>query len=196
MPVKVAKSEKSVRIAKPVEPENWLHRLPGGRAGRVVALALVLAGVGALLGWVVAALSQSTLAGGAQQRESGAVVMISGRDDHGLLQESSVSLFSAPGGTNVVARTPDGTFARVVEQRGEWLKVQVLGNPRTVGWINDFYLRGRLLRTDAGVQVDLVDAREMGSQVYIGVRPAVEPQATPVWVNPAVLQEVGADIHK
>lgn len=120
------------------------------------------------------------------------VVMISGRDDHGLLQESLVSLFRAPDDNTVVARAADGSFARVVEQRGEWIRVQLLGSPDVVGWVNDFYLRGRVIRTDGGGQVDLVDAREVRGQTYVGVRPIGEPEATPVWLNPAVLQEIGA----
>ncbi len=195
MPARLAKPEQSVKPVKPVEPEKWLHRLPGGRTARLIALGVVLLGMGVLLGWVVAGLSQGTLLVNAQQRATGMVVMISGRDDHGLLQEPSVSLFSAPQGDTVVARTPDGTFARVVDQRGEWIRVQLLGNPQAVGWVDDYYLRSRVLRTDAGVQVDLVDARELGSQVYVGVRPVNSPEATPVWLNPTVLQEIGADIH-
>lgn len=195
MPATPAKPEQYVKPVKPVEPEKWLHRLPGGRAARLVALGVVLLGLGVLSGWAVAGLSQGTLLVNAQQRASGAIVMISGRDDHGLLQEPSVSLFDAPQGDTVVARTPNGTFARVVEQRGEWLRVQLLGNPQAVGWVDDYYLRSRLLRTDAEVQVDLVDARELGSQVYVGVRPVSAPEATPVWLNPTVLQEIGADIH-
>lgn len=198
MPAKLAKPEKSVKPAKPVkpvEPEKWLHRLPGGRAARLTLLGVVLLAVGALLGWAVAGMSQGTLLGYPEQRASGMVVMISGRDDHGLLQEPSVSLYSAPQGDTVVARTPDGTFARVVDQRGEWIRVQLLGNPQAVGWVDDYYLRSRVLRTDAEEQVDLVDARELGSQVYVGVRPVNAPEATPVWLNPTVLQEIGADIH-
>ncbi len=148
MPARLAKPEKSVTPVKPVEPVKWLHRLPGGRAARLTLLGVVLLGVGALLGWAVASMSQGTLLVSPQQRASGMVVMISGRDDHGLLQEPSVSLFSAPQGDTVVARTPDGTFARVVDQRGEWIRVELLGNPQAVGWVDDYYLRSRVLRTD------------------------------------------------
>ncbi|MEA2574999.1 MAG: hypothetical protein QOH93_2297 [Chloroflexia bacterium] len=196
MPAKPATLEKSAKPSKPVEPVTWFYRLSGGMLVRLAVVVVVLLGLGVLLGWVVAVLSQSTLPAFRQVRAAGTIVMISGRDDHGLLQDPSVSLFDAPESNTVVARASDASFARVVGQRGEWIKVQLLGSPEAVGWVNDYYLRSRVLRTDVGVQVDLVGARELGTLVYVGVRPALEPEATPVWLNPAVLQEIGADIHK
>ena len=190
---------KSVKLEKPGEPVKWLPRLPGGKAGSVIMLGLILVGLGALLGWAAAAIwlnaslspLKSSSAGNA-----GKVVVISGRDDHGLLQEPTVSLFRAPDDNTAVAHVADGSFARVVGERGEWIKVQLLAKSDTVGWVNDFYLRNRMLRTDGGGQVDLVDAREIGDQIWIGVRPVGKPESALMWLSPKALQEIGAHVHK
>jgi hypothetical protein len=166
-------------------------RRPG--AAGIIAAAVVLLGLGALLGWAAATLSQKSLPISAQQREAGTIVMVSGRDDHGLVQQAMVPLLRAPEDTTEVARVPDGSFARVVEQRGEWLRVEAIGGSQATGWVNDFYLRNRALRLDGAGQVDFVDARILEGQVWISVRPVSDAKADPVWVNAAVLQEIGAD---
>lgn len=122
--------------------------------------------------------------------------MISGRDDHGLLQEPTVSLFRTPDDDTAVAHVADGSFARVVDERGEWMKVQLLGKSDTLGWVNDYYLRSRMIRTDGGGQVDLVAARETGGEIWIGVRPVGKPESALMWLSPAALQEIGAHVHK
>ncbi len=122
--------------------------------------------------------------------------MISGRDDHGLLQDPMVRLLRAPDDATAVGLVANGSFARVVEQRGEWIKVQLVENQEGVGWVNDFYLRGRMLRTDGGGQVDLVDARIVEGKLYIGVRPVSDPSAALVWLDSSALQEIGAQTNK
>lgn len=157
--------------------------------GTVVAVALVL------LGYAMGVLPLRAFSP-RSQRPSSSVVMISGRDDHGLLQEPTIALYDAPDGKTVVGHAGDGSFASVVDQRGEWIRVQLLGNPSIGGWVNDFYLRGRLIRTDGGGQVDLVTSREIQGQLWLGVRPVDKPQATPIWLNPAGLKEIGAQNDK
>lgn len=73
---------------------------------------------------------------------TGRIVLVSGRDDHGLPALAAVSLLSAPEGTPKGSAVPDGTLAEVVSTHGEWLQVRTLeGVPRR-GWVNDYYLRG------------------------------------------------------
>jgi hypothetical protein len=123
---------------------------------------------------------------------TGPVVLVSGRDDHGLRALLAVPLYQAPDDSTVVARVPDGFLARVLEQRGTWLKVQALQLPAAIGWVDDFYLRDRALRTDGGGQVLLVDARVTAGQVEVAVRPVDQPAATPTWVPATLLREIGA----
>jgi hypothetical protein len=118
--------------------------------------------------------------------------MISGRDDHGLLQDSRIRLQRAPDDETPIGFAANGSFARVVEQRGEWLRVQLVEDAEGLGWVNDFYLRGRMIRTDGGGQVDLADARIVQGKLYVGVRPVGQPSAELVWLDSSALQEIGA----
>jgi hypothetical protein len=122
---------------------------------------------------------------------TGPVVLVSGRDDHGLRSLLAVPLYQAPDDATVVARVPDGFIARVLEQRGTWLRIQALLLPSAVGWVDDFYLRDRALRTDGGGQVVLVDARVTAGQVEVAVRPVTDPTAPPTWVPATLLREIG-----
>jgi hypothetical protein len=170
-------------------PVKRLHqgRIPG--VAGVIVLGIVLLGV---IGWAIANYSRIALPFSQQQSDAKPIVMVSGRDDHGHLQDKVVPLLSAPDDETVVARVNDGTFVRVVEQRGEWMRVQTVAAPQAAGWVNDFYLRSRMLRTDGGGQVDLLDAREMGGRIWLYVRAVGEPAATPVWVDSMRLKEIGA----
>ncbi|MEP7019708.1 MAG: hypothetical protein ABI808_03585 [Pseudonocardiales bacterium] len=76
------------------------------------------------------------LAAGSRQ-----VVMVSGRDDHGLVVSENVVLRSAPQGGVVAGRLPDGTLAQVREVRGNKVLVTASG---VTGWVDDFTLRGEL----------------------------------------------------
>jgi len=69
------------------------------------------------------------------------VVMVSGRDDHGLVATENVVLHSAPEGGDVVGQLPDGTLAHVHEVRGTQVQVSAFG---ITGWVDDFALRGEL----------------------------------------------------
>lgn len=170
-------------------PVKRLHQGRSPGVAGVIALGIVLLGV---IGWGVANYSRIVLPSSQQQRDSGVIVMVSGRDDHGHVQDQVVPLLRAPDDDTVVARVTDGSFVRVVDQRGEWMRVQTVAAPQATGWVNDYYLRSRMLRTDGGGQVDLLDAREMGGRVWLYVRAVSEPAATPVWVDSMRLQEIGA----
>ena len=187
---------KQEKLMKPVEPTGRLHRGRGVGVVSLIALGFVLLGVVGLVGWAAAALSQGALSTSEQRRETGAIVLLSGRDDHGLLLEPLVSLHRAPDDNTVVAEAADGSFARVVGERGEWLQVQLLDSTAAKGWVNDYYLRSRMLRTDVGEQVALTDAREESGKLRIGVRPVDDPSAAVMWLDPSVLQEIGAQNNR
>ncbi len=69
------------------------------------------------------------------------IVLVSGRDDHGLLVQKTVALSRFAGG-QATTRVPDGTLVRVEATRGEWLQVRTLERTSARGWVNDYYLRG------------------------------------------------------
>lgn len=73
----------------------------------------------------------------------GRLVLLSGRDDHGLLASAQVALRARPAGDGTpVARVADGTLARVVSTDGTWLEVRTVEGQPAQGWVDDFYLRG------------------------------------------------------
>ncbi len=120
------------------------------------------------------------------------IVLVSGRDDHGLLANPQVALYSAVNGTTQVARVRDGSYARVLAEQGTWRQIETLTPPQQRGWIDDYYLRGRAVRLDGGGQVTFADARPAGDHLEIAVRPVEDPTAAPFWVATARLREVGA----
>jgi hypothetical protein len=203
LPVKSVKPVKSRQVQGGEGPSSVV---------RLVVVWAVLLGLGGLIGYAFAAgysqtartpsvSSQSGQSGQSGQSTPnpgviGRVLMVSGRDDHGLVQDPVVPLQKAPDDDTVVARVNDGTFVRVVDQRKEWIRVQMITSPQATGWVNDYYLRNRMIRTDGGGQVDLLDARDSGGNVLIYVRPVNDPVATPVWLDSKGLQEIGAQVNK
>lgn len=73
----------------------------------------------------------------------GRLVMVSGRDDHGLLATAQVAVHGAVEGrrTGVI---PDATLVSVLDREGQWLRVQTVEGEAVVGWVDDFRLRGEL----------------------------------------------------
>ncbi len=69
------------------------------------------------------------------------VVLVSGRDDHGLVASRQVLLRSRPDGGSVVGRLADGTLAEVHAVQGTQVQVSADG---VTGWVDDFSLRGEL----------------------------------------------------
>jgi len=149
----------------------------------IATLLLLLATAGglALLG----------LRGGKLGGGTGPVVLVSGRDDHGLLREHEVRLYREPGSAALAGELHDGRLARVIEARGQWLRVRALGEPSVEGWLDDFYLRDRAIRRDGG-QVELADAALEGSVIKIGVRPVGSRSGPLTWLDAGMLSEVGA----
>lgn len=84
-------------------------------------------------------------AGGDQGgRPDGRLVMVSGRDDHGLLAQESVQVYGAPGGTDPVGRIADGTLVHVTGIEGTWLRVATAEGRAVQGWVDDYFLRGEV----------------------------------------------------
>lgn len=78
-------------------------------------------------------------------------LLVSGRDDHGLLELATVPLAAHPGAAESThdhaahehsPSVADGTVVRVLEIRGDWHLVETLTATPVRGWIDDYRLRG------------------------------------------------------
>lgn len=137
------------------------------------------------------------------------LVYVSGRDDHGALATESVAVHARPDGAEV-ARVSDGTVARVLDTRGSWLLIDPVDG-RTGGWIDDYWLRGRVHLVDPGApgcavttaaiagsaaryqlpasqQVEVTDAQTVDGTVWVAVRAGEEHD--PSWVRQDVLSDI------
>jgi hypothetical protein len=123
---------------------------------------------------------------------SSVIVLVSGRDDHGQVSRAAVGLQRSPSDTAFVGSVPDGTFARVIDVRDQWLKVRSVGTDPQEGWVNDFYLRNIAVGLQPPRQVAFLDAAVRDDAVMVLVRPSDEPSATGTWVAAGSLREVGA----
>lgn len=122
-----------------------------------------------------------------------AIVLVSGRDDHGLVYRAAVGLQRSPTDTTFTGSVPDGTFARVVDRQSQWLKVRSVGPDPQEGWVNDFYLRSVAVGLEPPRQVAFVDAAVRDGTIMVLVRPIGDPPGTAgTWVPAASLREVGA----
>lgn len=83
-------------------------------------------------------------AGDDEGRPDGRLVLVSGRDDHGLLAQEAVPLYDAPGGSASVGEIADGTLVHVRQIRGTWLQVVTAEGPAARGWVDDYFLRGEV----------------------------------------------------
>jgi len=120
----------------------------------------------------------------------GPVVMVSGRDDHGLLERPAVAFQRSPDDPAVVGSAQDGAFVRVLEERGPWFRVRTIEPRPEEGWVNDHDLRGAATRRDRGEQVTFVDAAVRDGVVMVLVRPR-SGEGTE-WLPAAELREIGA----
>jgi hypothetical protein len=124
---------------------------------------------------------------GAVPRQS--VVMVSGRDDHGLLARPAIGLQRSPTDTTVVGSARDGTFVTVLQEDRSWLLVRTLVAPIEEGWVNDHDLRGVGV-LDGSAQVRFRGARPSGGGVEILVVPIDGGEER--WVDAGRIREVGA----
>lgn len=104
-----------------------------------------LGGLLGLLGVVLAAAGCGGAASGDDGgRPDGRLVMVSGRDDHGLLAQETVPLYDAPGGSDPVGEVADSTLVHVTRIEGSWLRVTTAEGPAAEGWVDDYFLRGEV----------------------------------------------------
>ncbi|HEX9994627.1 MAG TPA: hypothetical protein VGB14_16980 [Acidimicrobiales bacterium] len=123
-------------------------------------------------------------AGAAEPAPARRVLIVSGRDDHGLLAEPAVALVTAPDATAPTGSVPDGTLVEVVATRGEWAKVRALEGAPAEGWVNDFYLRGTAHVACTNEQVELLAVDDDRVQV----RPAAGGPSE--WVDRDAVSEL------
>ncbi len=108
------------------------------------------------------------------------LVLVSGRDDHGLVAKRRVPVYDAAGSTRAVGTVADATLARVLGSDGSWLHLATVEGEPVDGWVDDFFLRGVVHlvgpepscraeinghRVVAGLQV--VVRQERGGQVLV-----------------------------
>lgn len=151
-------------------------------------------------------LSLTGCGGGGEPAQSaaepdGRLVLVSGRDDHGLVAQERVPVYDGPESEKQVGTVAEGTLARVEDADGSWLRVASAEGPPVQGWVDDFFLRGVVhlvgaaptcrARVDgrpvvAGLQVVVEDLRD-GRVLVSGVAgPAVRG-----WAPRADVQELG-----
>lgn len=151
--------------------DDLLERHQGRRERRHLPLALLAAATLAGCG--------GGGSGGSVERE---LLLLSGRDDHGLVAERVVALTHEPEGRGHAHAVAAGTLVRVLAARGEWLHVETLEGPRVDGWVNDYYLRGVLHVCAAGIprsaQAELLafDGRHLRVRTLDGAHEANVPR--------------------
>lgn len=71
------------------------------------------------------------------------LVLISGRDDHGMVAAERVPLYDGPDGEHRIDAVFDGTLAEVLSTEGQMLQVRTVEGSEAIGWVDDFFLRGQ-----------------------------------------------------
>jgi hypothetical protein len=140
---------------------------------------------------IIAAAALALMSGGCGLFATGpAVVMVSGRDDHGLLERPAIGLQASPSDLTVTGTAHDGEFALVVKRDGPWAYVRLV-KTGDEGWINDHDLRGEAVRTGgAARRVRFAAAERTDGDVRVRVRYADD--GSEEWVSATSLKEVGA----
>ena len=137
----------------------------------------------------LAAAAIGIAAAGCDASSAQSIVMVSGRDDHGLLARPAIGLQKSPTDATVVGSAQDGTFVTVLREDRSWLLVRTLVAPIEEGWVNDHDLRGVGV-LDGGSQVRFQSARRKGAGIEVLVVPVEGGEQR--WVDATRLREVGA----
>ncbi len=170
---------------------------------RLAAVALLLVG-SAAAGCASAATDDAVRHVGSSAPASGPadrLVLVSGRDDHGMVAEDQVPVYDEPEGSHVTGQVEDGTLARVLGTDGQWQRIETVeGKHRVSGWVDDFFLRGeaRLVGPAPSCDATLAGERRTGGTLVVvhdlrGTRAQVETVTEPTttgWVARSVLQEL------
>lgn len=121
---------------------------------------------------------------------SPAVVMVSGRDDHGDLARRAIGLQASPREATITATALDGEIALVLRREGPWAHLRLVRSGEE-GWIEDHYLRGEAVHHGSTLRrVRFLAAERDGAGVRVRVRYADD--ASEAWVSASALKEVGA----
>jgi len=165
------------------------------RVGTSVAAAALLVGAAVVGG----AAHEDAPAAGSTVAEP-RLVLVSGRDDHGMVVADQVPLYDAPQGSRQVASVHDGTLVEVLETDGQWLEVRAVEGPDAIGWVDDFFLRGevRLVGAAPSCAVRLGDEMRDGGTLVVVRRlragrvlvETVTPPVVRAWGRRADLQEL------
>jgi hypothetical protein len=116
--------------------------------------------------------------------------MVSGRDDHGLLERPAIGLQRSPSDTTVTGTVHDGDFVMVLRRDGLWALVHRVPGPEE-GWIADHDLRGEAVHAGPPPRrVTFVNADAAEGPVRVLVRYADD--GSTAWVPATALKEVGA----
>ena len=171
-----------------------------GRAARLLAAAVALLGATACSAPADHEAAGRTVAASEAPAPADRLVLISGRDDHGMVAAERVPLYTRVEGRTRAGTVADGTFARVLATDGQWLRVRTVEGRRVTGWIDDFFLRGtsRLVGPAPSCAVRLAGRTEPGGTLVVvrgtsGRRMRVETVAgrvTTGWVPRGALQEL------
>lgn len=170
------------------------------RSRLVIAVALAGLLVAGAVAGLLADPAPPAAAGGDAPPAEARLVLVSGRDDHGMVALHEVPLYDAPDGERVVAEVHDGTLAEVLDYRGTWAQVRMVEGPPMLGWVDDFYLRGelRLVGAPPSCRSDIDGRARPGGTIVVvrelrGDRVRVEsvtpPQASG-WAARSDLQEL------
>lgn len=169
------------------------------RAARALTALVVLAGLPLTGCRTGAAAGPSATASGGEARVASRLVLVSSRDDHGLVAAPGVALRESPTGRALPGLVADGTLARVVAREGTWLDIRTLDGPAMSGWVDDFYLRGslRLVGDSPACSVTLGGHVERGGELVtaLDVRAGqvlvrVDRDRATGWVARAVVREL------
>jgi hypothetical protein len=74
----------------------------------------------------------------------GRLALVSGRDDHGLVELDEVPVYDDKAYAHAAGTIHDGTLVRVLERDHLAMRVATLEGPSVTGWLDDFHLRGEL----------------------------------------------------
>lgn len=139
---------------------------------------------------IIAAAGLALTGGACGPLQPPAVVMISGRDDHGDLQRRAIGLQATPRDASITATALDGDIALVLRREGPWANVRLVKSGEE-GWVEDHYLRGEAVHHGAAPRrVRFLAAEREDGGVRVRVR--YSDDASEAWVNAASLKEVGA----
>lgn len=135
---------------------------------------------------IAAILGFATVGCGAQAT----VLMVSGRDDQGVLERPALDLQRSPSDKNMTGTVKDGAFVKVLRRDGAWTYVATVEAIPQEGWIEDRRLRGLAVHLDRKVRVRFLDAMVRDDQAHVLVQPVTGGDSE--WVPASALREVSA----